>query len=59
MIILTKKTSSLMMQKLMSCLKRKKLKCMNSIILFFAIVKKVEDMIKEIDYLENQPWAKN
>ena len=25
----------------------------------FAIVKKVEDMIKEIDYLENQPWAKN
>ena len=25
----------------------------------FAIVKKVEDMIKDIDYLENQPWAKN
>ena len=25
----------------------------------FAIVKKVEDMIKEIDYLENQPWVKN
>jgi len=25
----------------------------------FAIVKKVEEMIKEIDYLENQPWAKN
>ena len=25
----------------------------------FAIVKKVEDLIKEIDYLENQPWAKN
>ena len=25
----------------------------------FAIVKKVEDMIKEIDFLENQPWAKN
>ena len=25
----------------------------------FAIVKKIEDMIKDIDYLENQPWAKN
>ena len=25
----------------------------------FAIVKKVEDLIKDIDYLENQPWAKN
>jgi len=25
----------------------------------FAIVKKVEEMIKEIDYLENQQWAKN
>jgi len=25
----------------------------------FAIVKKVEDMIKDIDYLENQSWAKN
>lgn len=25
----------------------------------FAVVKKVEDMIKEIDFLENQPWFKN
>ena len=25
----------------------------------FAIVKKVDEMILEIDYLENQPWAKN
>ena len=25
----------------------------------FAIVKKVDEMIAEIDYLENQPWAKN
>ena len=25
----------------------------------FAIAKKIEDMIKDIDYLENQPWAKN
>ena len=25
----------------------------------FAIVKKVEELIAEIDYLENQPWAKN
>ncbi len=25
----------------------------------FAIVKKVEEMIKEIDYLENRPWAKS
>ena len=25
----------------------------------FAIVKKIDEMIAEIDYLENQPWAKN
>ena len=25
----------------------------------FAIVKKVEELIADIDYLENQPWAKN
>ena len=25
----------------------------------FAIVKKVEELITDIDYLENQPWAKN
>ncbi len=25
----------------------------------FAIVKKADEMIAEIDYLENQPWAKN
>jgi len=25
----------------------------------FAIVKKVDEMIAEIDYLESQPWAKN
>ncbi len=25
----------------------------------FAIVKKVEELIEDIDYLENQPWAKN
>lgn len=25
----------------------------------FAIVKKVKELIADIDYLENQPWAKN
>jgi hypothetical protein len=25
----------------------------------FAIVKKVEELIAEIDYLENQSWARN
>jgi len=24
-----------------------------------AITKKIEDMIKEIDFLENQPWFKD
>ena len=25
----------------------------------FAIVKKIDEMIAEIDYLENQPWFRN
>ena len=59
MIILTKKINFLMMLKQSVLSKEEEIEMYEQYRSVFAIVKKVEDMIKEIDYLENQPWAKN